>query len=310
MAELRSTNVWGALRAHDGGVELFHATPYIDFHYGNSANDYTARIIEDTSGSLNVIGNLKINGTAVSKNGHTHGKLYNGSNSIVATGTTNTSGVYTLVPDEVKVALGTSSDRFYNVNTEKINASGAVTFGSTLSIGGITTISARINPKSDASVSLGSSSLKFANVYCKNASMNTSDLNKKRDLSSIDDRYIELFDLIEPCTYYFKNGDRVHTGFIAQYVEEAMEKVGLTAEELGFFGKDIQMKYFYDEDGNYIGEEEVYDEDGNPVYIYSLRYTEYIAIMTEKIKRLEKKYNSKIEELDERMKELEEKMEA
>ena len=140
--------------------------------------------------------------------------------------------------------------------------------------------------------------------------MSTSDLNKKRDLSSIDDRYIELFDLIEPCTYYFKNGDRVHTGFIAQYVEEAMEKVGLTAEELGFFGKDIQMKYFYDEDGNYIGEEEVYDEDGNPVYIYSLRYTEYIAIMTEKIKRLEKKYNSKIEELDERMKELEEKMEA
>ena len=52
---------------------------YIDFHYNGLSADYTARIIEDSSGVLNVIGALKQNGTAVSLNGHTH--TYAGSSS-------------------------------------------------------------------------------------------------------------------------------------------------------------------------------------------------------------------------------------
>ena len=120
--------------------------------------------------------------------------------------------------------------------------------GGTLGVTGITTIDARIQPKTDNTVQLGTASLRFINVYCMKSAMNTSDLNAKRDLTKIDDRYIELFDLIEPYAFYFTTGDRVHTGFISQYVEEAMKQVGLTAKELGFFCKDIKCEYFYDDE--------------------------------------------------------------
>lgn len=42
--------VEGAITAH--ATELYHATPYIDFHYNNSASDYTHRIIALGTGNL------------------------------------------------------------------------------------------------------------------------------------------------------------------------------------------------------------------------------------------------------------------
>ena len=40
-----------------GGIEIYHSsTPFIDFHYANSTADYTSRIIESSSGTLNIHG--------------------------------------------------------------------------------------------------------------------------------------------------------------------------------------------------------------------------------------------------------------
>lgn len=66
-----------AVAVKDQGLELYHATPYIDFHFGNSDADYTSRIIESASGTLNVQANLQVKGTAVSLSGHTHAILHN-----------------------------------------------------------------------------------------------------------------------------------------------------------------------------------------------------------------------------------------
>lgn len=38
----------------NGEVEIYGATPHIDFHYGNSSEDKTSRIIETTSGKLDL----------------------------------------------------------------------------------------------------------------------------------------------------------------------------------------------------------------------------------------------------------------
>jgi hypothetical protein len=43
-------------------LELSSSTPFIDFHYGSSTADYTSRIIENTSGTLEVSGALKVDG--------------------------------------------------------------------------------------------------------------------------------------------------------------------------------------------------------------------------------------------------------
>lgn len=42
----------GQITANDGGIELFHASPYVDFHFNKSSADYTARIINDAADQL------------------------------------------------------------------------------------------------------------------------------------------------------------------------------------------------------------------------------------------------------------------
>ncbi len=58
--------IGGSLRVN-AGIELFHATPYIDFHFSNSTADYTTRIIESSSGRLDISASLRV-GTAGSGN--------------------------------------------------------------------------------------------------------------------------------------------------------------------------------------------------------------------------------------------------
>lgn len=53
----------GVLSAKNG-LEVYHTTtPYIDFHYGNSAKDYTSRIVETVEGTLSCLGSWSIRDT-------------------------------------------------------------------------------------------------------------------------------------------------------------------------------------------------------------------------------------------------------
>ena len=42
----------GQITTNDGGIELYHASPYVDFHFNKSSADYTARIINDKENQL------------------------------------------------------------------------------------------------------------------------------------------------------------------------------------------------------------------------------------------------------------------
>ncbi len=143
-----------------------------------------------------------------------------------------------------------------------------------------------LNPSTNGTARLGSSSYKWSQLYASTSTIATSDRNLKRNIQKLDDRYLKLFDLIEPVSFQFIDGKRIHTGFISQDVETAMEQVGLKAEDLAFFCKDIKTTI--------KNEEEVpdLDENGNIQYLYSLRYEEYIAIMAEKVKRQNEKINN------------------
>ena len=46
------------------GVELYHTSPYIDFHFNNSTTDYTSRIIEESSGVITIKPNLVVGSSA------------------------------------------------------------------------------------------------------------------------------------------------------------------------------------------------------------------------------------------------------
>lgn len=53
----------GQITINNGGIEIFHATPYIDFHFNRSSADYTLRLIEERAGLLGIKGSVDCSGS-------------------------------------------------------------------------------------------------------------------------------------------------------------------------------------------------------------------------------------------------------
>ncbi|MBP5580635.1 MAG: tail fiber domain-containing protein, partial [Ruminococcus sp.] len=93
-------------------------------------------------------------------------------------------------------------------------------------------------PSTTNYISLGTSSKQYKNVYGQNIYVNgtavSSDRRKKEDISPLDWRYNEFFKLLNPVAFKYTDGTsgRKHTGFIAQEVEKAVQKAGLSDKEL------------------------------------------------------------------------------
>lgn len=137
-------------------------------------------------------------------------------------------------------------------------------------------------PSTTNTISLGTSSKQYKNIYGQNIYVNgtavVSDRNKKEDIEPLNEKHIEFFKALKPVTYKFKDGNsgRHHTGFIAQDVERAVEDAGLTDKDMAVVVKD---------------------QEGN----YYLRYEEIIAVQTEVIQNL----MAKVDTLETRLARLE-----
>lgn len=176
---------------------------------------------------------------------------------------------------------------------------------------GCALLSDRFRPLADNTLYLGDSSNRWKAVYAINGTIQTSDRNQKTDISEINQKYIDLFDRLQPVTFRFsdRGHDRVHIGFIAQDVKATMDELDILPEEFAAYCRDVKMETIEveetvkDEDGNeqVIKSEKdvpVLDEDGNPIYLYSLRYTEFIALNTRMIQEDRKKIQEQQQEID------------
>lgn len=125
-----------------------------------------------------------------------------------------------------------------------------------------------IIPTSNDSYFCGMASYKWSAVYATNGTIQTSDANAKTDIEALPDKYLDLFDRLEPRRFKMLAGTsgRYHVGYIAQEVRAAMDECGITDMEFGGWVKDT-------------------DGDGNEIYM--LRYDEFDAIRDGKIKQLE-----------------------
>lgn len=157
---------------------------------------------------------------------------------------------------------------------------------------------------------LGLSANKWKAVYAVSGTIVTSDRNQKTNIKPIEQKYIDLFDRLQPVTFTFKGSehDRVHVGFISQDVEQAMKELDISAEEFAAFCRDVKMEKVevVDEETGEKSEKDVpvKDENGNPVYLYSLRYTEFIALNTRMIQENRRKIAEQQTEIDELKREI------
>ena len=168
--------------------------------------------------------------------------------------------------------------------------------------GGSTTGTKWFSPSTDGAVLLGASSYRWGQIYSTTSTISASDRNQKKDFAEFDERYEELFEKLKPQLFKFKDGtsDRKHSGFISQDVEEAMSEVGLTDKEFAGFCRDIkQVQTGKDEETGEVFFDDVYDADGNPVYNYSLRYEEFIALNTHMIQKQQSEIESLRNEIQE-----------
>lgn len=140
-------------------------------------------------------------------------------------------------------------------------------------------------------VSVGSPNYRMKQVYVSASSISTSDKNLKDNIKPLTDKHLEFFMLLTPVSFAFKDGTsgRTHVGFISQDVEEAMTKCGFTDLDFAGFCKDKKVRSYLvkDEKTKKVTEvtEEVLDEDGNPIFIYSLRYEEFIGLIAHSLQR-------------------------
>lgn len=141
----------------------------------------------------------------------------------------------------------------YSIQT--LNFRNATAYGDTL-------------PDQTNSRNIGQNGKQFNNVYAKQfyqngTAISTSDKRKKTGIKSITKKYVDFFRKLRPVLFRFKDGEsgRLHSGFIAQEVEQAAEEAGIESKDLAFL---------------------CIDQDGN----YGLRYEELIALQTQIIQDL------------------------
>ena len=98
----------------------------------------------------------------------------------------------------------------------------------------------------------------------------SSDRNKKNSITEIGEAYGVLFDNLIPCLFKYNDGtsDRLHSGFIAQEVKDAMDAAGIPTSDFAALciadaGKDTEE--------------------------WSLRYEEFVALNTYEIQKLKKR---------------------
>ncbi len=164
----------------------------------------------------------------------------------------------------------------------------------------------------DYQFELGSPNYRWGQIYSTNAAISTSDRNVKKNIRPLTDADVLFLRKLIPSAFQMKDGTsgRMHMGFIAQEVEEAMIECGLTDLDFAGFCKDKKQIAKADEEGNEYYED-VLDEDGNVQYIYSLRYEEFIALNTKAIQYCMDKIDAQEERMntiEERIKALEERM--
>ena len=172
----------------------------------------------------------------------------------------------------------------------------------------------------DGSLNLGNGSHRWAVVYAKTGSINTSDRNEKNTIADIDPEQAEKLIMgLKPSTFKFNDGTsgRTHWGLISQDIEELLPQIGMSDLDFAGFIKSPKTEDYYEDVSETVTDEETGEEktvtrkelktrtvEGE--YVYALRYSEFISPLICMVQKQQKQ----IENLERRLSALENKEEA
>lgn len=144
---------------------------------------------------------------------------------------------------------------------------------------------------SSSSVYCGTNPNPFAGGYSSGGWKTTSDGRKKKDFRKLleDDRFERFFELLQPMEYrLIENDEKMHMGFVAQDVEQAMTDCDISENE--FYG--LEHAVFSEKDFESNEEwEKFLEQNGGANDMYTLCYQEFIALNTAMIQKLQNRCN-------------------
>lgn len=144
---------------------------------------------------------------------------------------------------------------------------------------------------SSSSVYCGTNPNPFAGGYSSGGWKTTSDRRKKKDFRKLleDDRFERFFELLQPMEYrLIENDKKMHIGFVAQDVEQAMKDCDISENE--FYG--LEHAVFSEKDFESNEEwEKFLEQNGGANDMYTLCYQEFIALNTAMIQKLQNRCN-------------------
>lgn len=142
-----------------------------------------------------------------------------------------------------------------------------------------------------SSIYCGTSPNPFAGGYSTGGWKTTSDRRKKKDFRKLleDDRFERFFELLQPMEYrLIDNDEKMHIGFVAQDVEQAMKCCDISENE--FYG--LEHAVFSEKDFESNEEwEKFLEQNGGANNMYTLCYQEFIALNTVMIQKLQNRCN-------------------
>ncbi len=172
----------------------------------------------------------------------------------------------------------------------------------------------------DGSLNLGNGSHRWAVVYSKTGTINTSDRNEKNTIADIDPEQAEKLIMgLKPSTFKFNDGTsgRTHWGLISQDIEELLPQIGMSDLDFAGFIKTPKTEDYYEDVPEVVTDEETGEEktvtrkelktrtvEGE--YVYALRYSEFIAPLICMVQKQQRQ----IQDLERRLSALENKEEA
>lgn len=144
---------------------------------------------------------------------------------------------------------------------------------------------------SSSSVYCGTTENPFAGGYSSGGWKTTSDRRKKKDFRKLleDDRFERFFELLQPMEYrLIENDEKMHMGFVAQDVEQAMTDCDISENE--FYG--LEHAVFSEKDFESNEEwKKFLEQNGGANDMYTLCYQEFIALNTAMIQKLQNRCN-------------------
>lgn len=144
---------------------------------------------------------------------------------------------------------------------------------------------------SSSSVYCGTTPNPFAGGYSTGGWKTTSDRRKKKDFRKLleDDRFERFFELLQPMEYrLIENDEKMHIGFVAQDVEQAMKDCDISENE--FYGLEHAVFSEKDFDSNEEWKKFL-EQNGGANDMYTLCYQEFIALNTAMIQKLQNRCN-------------------